>query len=41
MLAAGCHYRQSAKEFAPFTAVQAYFYRFCRDATMEESRTRK
>ncbi|MHB1305049.1 MAG: IS5 family transposase [Acidiphilium sp.] len=35
MLATGCQWRQLPKEFAPFTTVQAYFYRFCRDGTLE------
>ena len=35
MLATGCQWRQIPREFAPFTTVQAYFYRFCRDGTLE------
>ena len=35
MLATGCQWRQIPKEFAPFTAVQGYFYRFCRDGTLD------
>ncbi len=35
MLATGCQWRQIPKEFAPFTTVQGYFYRFCRDGTLD------
>ncbi|MFT2093192.1 IS5 family transposase [Acidiphilium multivorum] len=35
MLATGCQWRQIPKEFAPFTTVQGYFYRFCRDGTFD------
>lgn len=35
MLATGCQWRQIPKEFAPFTTVQGYFYRFCCDGTLE------
>ena len=28
-------WRQIPKEFAPFTTVQGYFYRFCRDGTFD------
>lgn len=35
MLATGCQWRQIPREFAPFTTVQAYFYRFCHDGTLE------
>jgi transposase len=34
MLATGCQWRQIPKEFAAFTTVQVYFYRFCRDGTL-------
>ena len=35
MLSTGCQWRQIPKEFAPFTTVQGYFYRFCRDGTFD------
>lgn len=35
MLTTGCQWRQIPKEFAAFTTVQAYFYRFSRDGTLE------
>ena len=28
-------WRQTPKEFAPFTTVQGYFYRFCREGTFD------
>ncbi len=34
MLSTGCQWRQIPREFAPFTTVQAYFYRFSRDGTL-------
>ena len=34
MLSTGCQWRQLPREFAPFTTVQAYFYRFSRDGTL-------
>ncbi len=34
MLTTGCQWRQIPREFAPFTTVQAYFYRFSRDGTL-------
>ena len=33
MLTTGCQWRQIPREFAPFTTVQSYFYRFSRDGT--------
>ena len=34
MLSTGCQWRQIPREFAPFTTVQTYFYRFSRDGTL-------
>ena len=34
ILSTGCQWRQLPREFAPFTTVQAYFYRFSRDGTL-------
>ena len=34
MATTGCQWRQIPKEFAPFTAVQGYFYRWSRDGTL-------
>lgn len=34
MLTTGCQWRQIPREFAPFTTVQSYFYRFSRDGTL-------
>jgi putative transposase len=34
MLSSGCQWRQIPKEFAPFTTVQTYFYRWSRDGTL-------
>ena len=34
MLSTDCQWRQIPREFAPFTTVQAYFYRFSRDGTL-------
>jgi transposase len=34
VLSTGCQWRQLPREFAPFTTVQAYFYRFSRDGTL-------
>ncbi|WP_262313476.1 IS5 family transposase [Acidiphilium sp. AL] len=35
MLTTGCQWRQIPREFAPFTTIQSYFYRFSRDGTLE------
>jgi putative transposase len=34
MLSTGCQWRRIPKEFAPFTTVQTYFYRWSRDGTL-------
>ncbi len=34
MLTTGCQWRQIPREFAPFTTVQSYFYRFSRDGPL-------
>src|SRR5260221_2845130 len=33
MASTGCQWRQIPKEFAPYTTVQGYFYRWSRDGT--------
>ena len=35
MATTGCQWRQIPKEFAPFTTIQGYFYRWSRDGTLE------
>lgn len=35
MASTGCQWRQIPKEFAPFTTIQGYFYRWSRDGTLE------
>lgn len=35
MASTGCQWRQIPREFAPFTTVQGYFYRWSRDGTWE------